>query len=77
MVAAIRTALNDVSSFVSSFERVPKCVNVSCIVLMRCGRGTVEGFDGLNWVTTNDMFVVAVVLGKGFLEDRTVDGFVW
>ena len=44
---------------------------------MLCGRGTVEGFDGLNWVTANDMFVVAVVLGKGFLEDRTVDGFVW
>ena len=46
-------------------------------MVILCGRGSVEGFDGLDWVTANDMFVVAVVLGKGFLEDRTVDGFVW
>ena len=39
-------------------------------------RGAVEGLDGCLRVTTNDMSVVAVVLGKGFLENGTVNGFV-
>ena len=39
--------------------------------------GAVERFKGVLWVTANDMLEVAVVLGKGFLEDGTKNGFVF
>ena len=39
-------------------------------------RGTVESSDGLGRITANDMFEVAVVLGEGFLDDRTKEGLV-
>ena len=77
VVVASRNELDNVISLISSFEFVPKCVSRSCSVIKCCGRGTVEGFYALTWITNVDMTVVAVVLGKGFLEDRTKDGFVW
>ena len=36
-------------------------------------RRTSESADCLRWVTANDVLVVAVVLGKGFLEDGSPD----
>ena len=39
-------------------------------------RGAVECSDSFRRETANDVLVIAMVLGKGFLEDGTIDRFI-
>jgi hypothetical protein len=58
-------------------QLLPERIISFFVVINRFIRAAVEGPDGLGGVTANDVLVVAVVLGEGFLDDRTNDGFVW
>ena len=40
-------------------------------------RSAVECLDGRCRIAADDVFVVAMVLGKGFLEDGTIDRFIF
>ena len=69
--------LNDIVVFIRCLQGVPKSVHVDILVLVRRRPGgAVECLDSSCWVAANDVFVVAMVLGKGFLEDGTIDRFI-
>ena len=58
-------------------QQVPELSFTLTSVSITYCRGAVESADGRGRIAANDMFVVAVVLGKGFLEDRTKEGTVF
>ena len=76
MVATIGATLNDIVVFIRCLQGVPKSVHVDVLVLELRPGCAVECLDGSSWVAANDVFVVAMVLGKGFLEDGTIDRFI-
>ena len=75
IAVACGSTSHDVSVFVSFFKPVPEAVNVDAIhvVCSFDSRRTSESADCLRWVTADDVLVVAVVLGEGFLEDGSPD----
>ena len=76
VVATIGATLNDIVVCIRCLQGVPESVHVDVLVLELRPGGAVECLDGSCWVTANDVFVVAMVLGKGFLEDGTIDRFI-
>ena len=70
------TGINNVASLIGSRQLFPE-LSRSCVCVINCFvGGSVEGFHCIWCDAANNVFVVAVVLGKGLLENRTPDGAI-
>ena len=77
VVAAKGSTLNDIVVLIRRLQGFPKSFFFDIFVLVLCPRGAVECLHGGCRVAADDMFVVAMVLGKGFLKNGTIDRFIF
>ena len=77
VVMARGAGLYDVVFTISLHQTFPKLIFGDCANVEPCVRSAIESLKGHSWVTTYEMFVVAVVFGEGFFENRAVNGRVF
>ena len=76
VISAHGATLNDVVICVGGLKGFPKRFYANIFVIYLFPRGAVECSDSFRWATTNDVLVIAIVLGKGFLKDGAIDRFI-
>ena len=76
VVGACSASLHHVVSAVMELKLLPKAINGQISVRQVLARSTRHSLDRHQRVASTDVSVVAVVLGKGLLDDDTPEGAV-